>query len=67
MPEGMGVGLSIARWIVMTHGGGIRAAHGAAGGAEFPLSLRAAPGAAADAFNLTTDGKSLRRILSLMP
>ncbi|HEY6123632.1 MAG TPA: PAS domain S-box protein [Steroidobacteraceae bacterium] len=38
--EGMGVGLSIARWIVLAHGGRIWAANRAAGGAEFRFTLR---------------------------
>ena len=43
--DGMGVGLSIARWIVLAHGGRIWAANGAQGGAEFRFTLRtAAPG-----------------------
>ncbi len=47
--EGMGVGLSIARWIVLAHGGRIWAANGAHGGAEFRFTLRiAAPVAAPD-------------------
>ena len=41
-PDGMGVGLSIARWIVLAHGGRIWAANGAAGGAEFRFTLRTA-------------------------
>ncbi len=41
-PEGMGVGLSIARWIVLAHGGRISAANGAQGGAEFRFTLRTA-------------------------
>jgi two-component system sensor kinase FixL len=41
-PEGMGVGLSIARWIVLAHGGRIWAANGAQGGAEFRFTLRTA-------------------------
>jgi two-component system, LuxR family, sensor kinase FixL len=49
--EGMGVGLSIARWIVMAHGGRIWAANVEGGGAEFRFTLRTA---AADQ-NLTTD------------
>ncbi|HWN47975.1 MAG TPA: ATP-binding protein, partial [Steroidobacteraceae bacterium] len=40
--DGMGVGLSIARWIVLAHGGRIWAANGAAGGAEFRFNLRTA-------------------------
>jgi PAS domain S-box-containing protein len=39
-PDGMGVGLSIARWIVLAHGGRIWAANGAHGGAEFRFTLR---------------------------
>ena len=50
--EGMGVGLSIARWIVLAHGGRIWAANGATGGAEFRFTLRTA---AAAAPNLTTE------------
>jgi PAS domain S-box-containing protein len=38
--DGMGVGLSIARWIVLAHGGRIWAANGANGGAEFHFTLR---------------------------
>ena len=50
-PEGMGVGLSIARWIVLGHGGRIWAANVETGGAAFRFTLRtAAPGP-----NLTTD------------
>lgn len=41
-PDGMGVGLSIARWIVLSHGGRIWAANGAHGGAEFRFTLRTA-------------------------
>ncbi len=41
----MGVGLSIARWIVIAHGGRIWAANGAAGGAEFRFTLRTAAAA----------------------
>ena len=41
-PDGMGVGLSIARWIVLAHGGRIWAANGAEGGAEFRFTLRTA-------------------------
>jgi C4-dicarboxylate-specific signal transduction histidine kinase len=51
--EGMGVGLSIARWIVLSHGGRIWAANSAAGGAEFRFTLRTAAAAAEP--NLTTD------------
>jgi len=51
-PDGMGVGLSIARWIVLAHGGRIWAANGAAGGAEFRFTLRTA---AAAGLALTTD------------
>ena len=40
--DGMGVGLSIARWIVLAHGGRIWAANGAAGGAVFRFNLRTA-------------------------
>jgi len=39
-PDGMGIGLSIARWIVLAHGGRIWAANGAHGGAEFRFTLR---------------------------
>lgn len=53
-PEGMGIGLSIARWIVMAHGGRIWAANGADGGAEFRFTLRTAARAASTAGNLTT-------------
>lgn len=52
--EGMGVGLSIARWIVLAHGGRIWAANSATGGAEFRFTLRVAPATAAGS-NLTTD------------
>ena len=45
--EGMGVGLSIARWIVLAHGGRIWAANGEHGGAEFRFTLRTAGPAAA--------------------
>ena len=45
--DGMGVGLSIARWIVLAHGGRIWAANGAAGGAEFRFTLRTAAAATA--------------------
>jgi PAS domain S-box-containing protein len=41
-PGGMGVGLSIARWIVIAHGGRIWAVNGAGGGAEFRFTLRTA-------------------------
>jgi PAS domain S-box-containing protein len=41
-PDGMGVGLSIARWIVLAHGGRIWAANGAVSGAEFRFTLRTA-------------------------
>ena len=44
--EGMGVGLSIARWIVLAHGGSIWPANAAAGGAEFHFTLRTAAAAA---------------------
>jgi len=56
-PEGMGVGLSIARWIVLGHGGRIWAANVKGGGAEFHFTLRTATAAstAAAAPNLTTD------------
>ena len=40
--DGMGIGLSIARWIVLAHGGRIWAANGAQGGAEFRFTLRTA-------------------------
>jgi PAS domain S-box-containing protein len=43
--EGMGIGLSIARWIVLAHGGRIWAANTAAGGAEFRFTLRTAAAA----------------------
>jgi PAS domain S-box-containing protein len=56
-PEGMGIGLSIARWIVLAHGGRIWAANGAQGGAEFRFTLRAS-GNAAEAVSLTTDGQT---------
>jgi two-component system sensor kinase FixL len=56
-PEGMGVGLSIARWIVLAHGGRIWAANGADGGAEFRFTLRTAETAAASG-SLTTDGNT---------
>lgn len=52
-PEGMGIGLSIARWIVLAHGGRIWATNGAHGGAEFRFTLRTAEAAAA---SLTTEG-----------
>ena len=45
-PDGMGVGLSIARWIVLAHGGRIWAMNGAHGGAEFRFTLRTATGGA---------------------
>ena len=51
--DGMGVGLSIARWIVIAHGGRIWAANGAAGGAEFRFTLRTAAAATGPA--LTTN------------
>jgi two-component system, LuxR family, sensor kinase FixL len=51
--EGMGVGLSIARWIVISHGGRIWAANGTAGGAEFRFTLRTATAAIGPA--LTTN------------
>jgi PAS domain S-box-containing protein len=51
--DGMGVGLSIARWIVLAHGGRIWAANSPSGGAEFRFSLRTAAAAAGPA--LTTD------------
>ena len=41
-PDGMGVGLSIARWIVLAHGGRIWAVNSATGGAEFRFTLRTA-------------------------
>jgi PAS domain S-box-containing protein len=41
-PDGMGVGLSIARWIVLAHGGRIWAANRPQGGAEFRFTLRLA-------------------------
>ena len=53
-PDGMGVGLSIARWIVLAHGGRIWAMNGAQGGAEFRFTLRTAPTAAGSAADLTT-------------
>ena len=53
-PDGMGVGLSIARWIVLAHGGRIWAANGAYGGAEFRFTLRTAANAASTGANLTT-------------
>jgi two-component system sensor kinase FixL len=53
-PDGMGVGLSIARWIVLAHGGRIWAANGAHGGAEFRFTLRTAANTAQPAANLTT-------------
>lgn len=53
-PDGMGVGLSIARWIVLAHGGRIWASNGAQGGAEFRFTLRTAPPAEAAAEDLTT-------------
>jgi len=51
-PEGMGIGLSVARWIVLAHGGRIWAANGANGGAEFRFTLRTVETAAA---SLTTE------------
>ncbi|HEY5755143.1 MAG TPA: PAS domain S-box protein [Steroidobacter sp.] len=45
--DGMGVGLSIARWIVIAHGGRIWATNGTAGGAEFSFTLRTAAAATA--------------------
>ncbi|HEU4778573.1 MAG TPA: ATP-binding protein, partial [Steroidobacteraceae bacterium] len=56
-PEGMGVGLSIARWIVLAHGGRITAANRAHGGAEFRFTLRKVAPAAASAPILTTAGE----------
>ena len=53
-PDGMGVGLSIARWIVLAHGGRIWAANAPHGGAEFRFTLRAAANAANPAADLTT-------------
>jgi two-component system sensor kinase FixL len=53
-PEGMGIGLSIARWIVLAHGGRIWAVNGAQGGAEFRFTLRKAQ-AAAEGASLTTE------------
>jgi len=53
-PDGMGVGLSIARWIVLAHGGRIWAANGAQGGAEFRFTLRTAAPAGDGARDLTT-------------
>ena len=53
-PDGMGVGLSIARWIVLAHGGRIWAANGADGGAEFRFTLRTAANAANTGADLTT-------------
>ena len=53
-PDGMGVGLSIARWIVLAHGGRIWAANGANGGAEFRFTLRTAANAADTDADLTT-------------
>jgi two-component system sensor kinase FixL len=52
-PEGMGIGLSIARWIVLAHGGRIWAANGAHGGAEFRFTLRTVA-AAPEGASLTT-------------
>jgi two-component system sensor kinase FixL len=46
--EGMGIGLSIARWIVLAHGGRISAANRADGGAEFRFTLRVADLTTAD-------------------
>jgi two-component system sensor kinase FixL len=54
-PEGMGIGLSIARWIVVAHGGRIWAMNGADGGAEFRFTLRTVEAAPA---SLTTEGKT---------
>jgi len=54
-PEGMGIGLSVARWIVLAHGGRIWAVNGANGGAEFRFTLRPVEGEPA---SLTTDGKT---------
>jgi two-component system, LuxR family, sensor kinase FixL len=51
--DGMGVGLSVARWIVFAHGGRIWAANSASGGAEFRFTLRTAAAAAETV--LTTD------------
>jgi PAS domain S-box-containing protein len=53
-PEGMGVGLSIARSIVIAHGGRIWAANGVDGGAEFRFTLRTAAPAEGGDRNLTT-------------
>lgn len=53
-PDGMGVGLSIARWIVLAHGGRIWATNGAQGGAEFRFTLRTAGPARDGDANLTT-------------
>jgi C4-dicarboxylate-specific signal transduction histidine kinase len=54
-PEGMGIGLSVARWIVLAHGGRIWATNGAQGGADFRFTLRAAE---TEALSLTTEGKT---------
>ena len=53
-PDGMGVGLSIARWIVLAHGGRIWAANGANGGAEFRFTLRTAASTTDTVADLTT-------------
>ncbi|HYJ41773.1 MAG TPA: PAS domain S-box protein, partial [Steroidobacteraceae bacterium] len=53
-PDGMGVGLSIARWIVLAHGGRIWAVNGAHGGAEFRFTLRTAADTTNTAADLTT-------------
>ena len=50
--DGMGVGLSIARWIALAHGGRIWAVNRAGGGAEFHFTLRIA--------DLTTEAKNMR-------
>jgi signal transduction histidine kinase len=57
-PDGMGVGLSIARWIVLAHGGRIWAANGEQGGAEFRFTLRTVMPAGEGTRDLTTAGET---------